>query len=271
MRSLLPGRRPHFLARRPSEDGGGRTLAPREDDARRALAARFNFPYLPEPGPLSRDVVLAYAPFTEQAEAVRSLRAQLELLHFGVGRRSLAFVSSRHGDGRSYVAANLAIAFAQLRVPTLLVDADLRRPAQHRLFGVDADVGGLAWVLAGGARPEEVIVPVDGFPCLHLLPAGVVPPSPSELLGHARLASLLDHLSKGYEVILVDTPAWRGSADAQLVAAQCEGALAVVRRGTTPVRSLARMARALHVTETALVGVALNQPPNHVRRQWPWR
>lgn len=239
----------------------GGALVARDADAQRALAQRFDFPYLAEAGELRRELVCAYDPFTEQAEQLRNLRAQLELLHFGHGRRSLALVGQERGEGRSYITANLAVSFAQLQVPTVLVDANLRAPSQHRLFGLDPQADGLSWVLAGRAAPEQLIRPIAGLRNLHVLPAGIVPPSPSELLGRARLAALLEHLGRTYEVILVDTPAWRGRADTQLIAAQCHGALLVVRNDVTRVRPLRQISRALAAVNTALVGVAVNRAP----------
>ena len=106
----------------------------KDADIEYALSVQFNYPYLkPGQSALGRDLIVAHDPFEGQAEILRDLRTQL-LLHWVNGERKvLAIVSPNTGDGRSFVAANLAVVFAQLGEKTLLVDADLRFPRQHRI------------------------------------------------------------------------------------------------------------------------------------------
>src|SRR6267142_5250231 len=110
-----------------------------EDDLRCAVAKQYDLPHLvPGSESISSELVVAYEPFHPRAEEMRALRTQL-LMRWskaGVRHRVLAIASPGPGEGRSYVAANLAVAFSQLGERTLLIDADLRAPRQHRIFDV---------------------------------------------------------------------------------------------------------------------------------------
>src|SRR2546428_8067399 len=147
------------------------------DDLRRVVAKQYDFPHmLPGNERISSELVVAYEPFHPRAEELRALRTQL-LIRWskaGVRQRVLAIVSPGPGEGRSYVAANLAVAVSQLGERALLIDADLRTPRQHRIFNVPDRIG-LSSVLSGRAD-RGAVVPVSEFGSLSLLPAGSVPP-----------------------------------------------------------------------------------------------
>src|SRR5512139_1275869 len=137
------------------------------EDLRFALAKQYDLPHLlPGNESISSELVVAYEPFHPRAEELRALRTQLLIRwsNAGLRRRVLAVVSPRAGEGRSYVAANLAVLFSQLGERTLLIDADLRTPRQHRIFNVPDRVG-LSAVLAGRAD-RSAIVPVSEFGAL---------------------------------------------------------------------------------------------------------
>src|SRR6267142_5526653 len=177
-----------------------------EDDLRCAVARQYDLPHLlPGNESISKELVVAYEPFHPRAEELRALRTQLLMRwsNAGVRQRVLAVVSPGSGEGRSYVAANLAVVFSQLGERTLLVDADLRTPRQHRIFNVPDRVG-LSAVLAGRAD-RSAVTQILEFGRLSLLPAGAPPPNPQELLSRPALAALLDELRPEFDVILFDT------------------------------------------------------------------
>src|SRR5207253_11148190 len=118
--------------------------------------------------------------------------------------------------GRSFIAANLAVVFAQLGQRTLLIDADLRNASQHRLFGVDNRLG-LSAVLSGRADASEAIQRVAAVPNLSLLPAGALPPSPQDLLARPAFAILLDEVAADADLVLLDCPPIGQTADAQTI------------------------------------------------------
>ena len=123
----------------------------RDEDIQYALSIQFNYPYLkPGQAVLGPELVVAHDPFSAQAEAIRDLRTQLMVQWIGPERKVLAVVSPGAHDGKSHLAANLAVVFAQLGEKTLLIDANLRRPRQQDIFGL-AGGPGLAHVLSGRA------------------------------------------------------------------------------------------------------------------------
>jgi chain length determinant protein tyrosine kinase EpsG len=230
-----------------------------EDDLHLALARQYDFSQLP-PGDatVSTELVAAYARFHRRVEELRALRTQLLIRWFNSThqRRVLAIVSPSTGEGRTYVAANLAVVFSQLGERTLLIDADLRSPRQHQLFNVSDRVG-LSTVLAGRAD-HSAVVPVPGFAGLSLLPAGATPPNPQELLSRAALARLLQELQTKFDVILIDTPPAKLYADAQSVTYHAGGAVVLARKNHTRVADTASVIRDLNDTGAQIVGTIFN-------------
>ena len=228
------------------------------EDIESALALQFGFPYLrPGESNLSDELVAAFDPFSAQVEALRVLRTQLLLRWFDGYRKVLAVVSPSRGDGRSYLAANLAIVFAQLGERTLLIDADMRRPRQHRIFNL-ANRCGLSALLTGRAD-GEAIEPITIFNNLSVIPSGATPPNPLELLSRPEFKNLLGNESQHFEVIIVDTPAAESASDAQAIAARAGGALAVAREGRSRVDALGRLSASIQGTRAELVGCVLNR------------
>jgi len=164
----------------------------RAQDVEHALAQQFDYPYVEQRGStLSPLLVAACDPFGAKAEAIRGLRSQLALRWFDDRRKTLAVAAPRAGGGSSVVAANLAIAFAQLGERVLLIDANLRRPAQHNLFGIGA-VEGLSSLLAGRNAFRDSLRVVEPFATLAVLCAGANPPNPHELLSAVSFSYLIE-------------------------------------------------------------------------------
>jgi len=174
----------------------------------------------------------------------------------GVRHRILAIVSPGPGEGRSYVAANLAVAFAQLGERTLLIDADMRKPRQHRIFDV-TDRFGLSAVLSGRAD-RRAVVPVPEFGRLSLLPAGARPPNPQELLSRDPLAILLHEVQNDFEIIIFDTPPARRYADAQTVAFRAGNALVLALKDHTRLADTNAVVHELGDAGTRTVGTVFN-------------
>ncbi|TFZ00043.1 chain length determinant protein tyrosine kinase EpsG [Ramlibacter rhizophilus] len=227
-------------------------------DVRLALALQFGHIALPRESGLSSELVAAWQPDSPAVEHLRSVRSQLLLRWFENDARhaALAVVSPQKGEGRSYIAANLAVLFSQLGKRTLLIDADLRRPRQHRIFGVPGRIG-LSALLAGRSGPEAV-VDIKGVPGLSLLPAGISPPNPQELLAREGLARLMASLRASFDVILVDTPAAMGCADAATVAARAGAALIVTCRDSSNVSAVSALTAELRDFGVTVVGAVLN-------------
>lgn len=232
----------------------------RQADVVWALSQQFHYPYAPTAEKqLHEELVVANQPFSEEVEAFRDLRSQLlmSVLDQGHARSALAVVSPDVGDGKSFIVANLAVAFSQLPGRTLLVDADLRSARLHHIFGVEPGAG-LTSILAGRAEPN-VIKPVEHLPNLYLLPAGVVAPNPVELLQQAAFGLLLRELLEKFDHVLVDTPAASAGSDARITALHCGAALVIARKDRSRVPALQKLVKQLGKASVKLGGVLMNE------------
>jgi chain length determinant protein tyrosine kinase EpsG len=230
------------------------------EDVLWALSQQFHYPYAAGGGPAPSDeLVLSTKPFSDQAEAFRVLRSQINMKLYGANapRRALAVISANAGDGKTFFAANLAIAFSQLGGRTLLVDADMRSPRQHEVFGLDG-AAGLSGILSGRAE-TSVIRPVRDLPSLFVMPVGTLPPNPTELVERPAFALLMRELVSKFDHVIVDTPAAEHGADYAVIAARCGAALALARKGSTRVAALQSLVSALGNTPTELAGVVMNE------------
>ena len=230
-----------------------------EADIQFALSRQFNYPYLVRgESKVAEDLFAAYAHAGPQLEALRALRSQLMLRWFDNDptRKALAIVSGERREGRSYIAANLAVVFSQLGQHTLLIDADMRNPSQHTLFGLD-NSGGLSEALSGRGGPVT-IRHISGLPELWVLPAGASPPNPLELLARPRFPQLLAELGQKFEVILLDSPAAADFADAQTLAVRAGAALIVARKNYTRMWQVRGVSDSVAQGNATIVGTVLN-------------
>lgn len=231
-----------------------------EDDLRRALAQQYDFHYLEaEADDVSHEIIAAFNPYHPRVEEMRALRSQLLIRWFNTqqqGARSLAIVSPGAQEGRSYLAANMAVLFSQLGHRTLLIDADLRSPRQHRLFNLSDRIG-LSAVLSGRAGMNAASG-IPGIPWLRVLPAGPTPPNPQELLSRASFGALLKEVSSEFDVVLLDSPPALHYADVQNVAYRAGSALVLTRRNHTRVADTAAVSRELADCGVRMVGSVIN-------------
>lgn len=228
-------------------------------DVMRAVSQQFHFPYAAvQPDALAPELVLARRPFDDDVEVFRDLRTQLMLGGFGApgDRSALAVLGVDRGDGRSFLAANLAIAFGQLPGRTLLIDADLRAPRQHQLFRCPAGPG-LAEMLSGRAEPRAAR-PIEAMPNLFLVPAGAVPPNPSELFLDASFPLLLSQFTERFDFVILDTSAAASGSDARVIASRCGAALAVARRHRSHLAPLQQLLAQVKKSNARLHGVLMN-------------
>lgn len=232
----------------------------KSDDVVWALSQQFEYPYsTPNANNISNELVMALNPFSEGAEVFRNLRSDILGTVFAPGsaKRSLAVVSPEKGDGKSFFAANIAIAFSQLGGRTLLVDADMRAPRQHRMFGVN-EPHGLSSVLSGRTSEPVFSMPLDWLPGLYVLPVGITPPNPPELLQKGGLAMLLAEFQLKFDFVIIDTPAASYGADAKVIASKCGSSLIVAGKNRTPTKSLEAFAGGLRRSGASVMGVILN-------------
>lgn len=223
---------------------------------RQALAQQVSYPVLAADSSLSPLLAAAREPFGEYAEAMRTLRSQLLLRWFGAERSLLAVTSARGEAGAGVVAANLAIVFAQLGAQTLLIDANLRAPEQHLLFGL-GECSGLSDLLNGHSRTDDAMHAVQPFDSLTIVPAGARFPNPQEALSGSLFGRLLTGFGNEFEIVIVATPPLLEFADAAIVSERTRGCLFAARRHHTALRDLQRARQSLVPSGVGIVGVAL--------------
>jgi chain length determinant protein tyrosine kinase EpsG len=230
------------------------------DDVLFALAQQFHYPYAPEEQRhLSPELVALNSPFSSQAEAFRATRSQLIMRLYGESepKRALAVISPEAGDGKTFFCANLAIALAQLGGKTLLVDADMRGPRQHELFKLE-NREGLSAVLSGRGG-SQVIQQIAGVPSLFVLPVGITPPNPIELVERPAFGLLMRELLSKFDHVIVDTPAAKYGSDAAVIAAKCGAALVIARKNQSKVAALQNLVAMFDQSPAKLAGVIVNE------------
>jgi capsular exopolysaccharide synthesis family protein len=223
-------------------------LVPDEDAAARVAGGQL------VPDPL---LVCHYRPRSVEAEAYRAVRTALYFSVEGEGHKVIQVTSPNQGDGKSTLIGNLAIAIAQSGKKVLLVDADCRRPRQHKVFGLSPSTG-LASYLSGTSDLDSGILPtvVEG---LSILPCGPLPPNPAELLTSPKFPALLDELRQRYDFVLVDTPPLLAVTDPCVVAARVDGVLLTISMSRKARPQALRAREILATLGCKILGVVVNR------------
>ncbi len=229
-----------------------------ERDVRRAMAQQCELPaVLPDTATFHQQLMAIHRPFSEQAEALRSLRSELLLRWFAHGQRMLAVAETRPHQGAASLSGNLAWLLAQLGRRTLLLDANLRSPELQTLFKLKPALG-LANYLGGTCDLAEALHTVPGMPQLSVLFAGKPPGNPQELIGLASFGYLLERLPEQFDNVIVIGPPMLSCSDMQLISAHAGGCLLTLRRHKTHVRDVERVKTQLQATGVTLVGMTID-------------
>lgn len=225
-----------------------------------ALSQQFRYPYMSgERRNLNPELVTATQPFSQQAEAFRAIRSQLMMRCFNPAepKRALAVLSPDSGDGKTFFTANIGVVLSQLGGRTLVLDADLRGPRMHEVFGIP-NTCGLSSVLSG-RQEENVIFQAPDLPSLFVMPVGVMPPNPLELVERPAFRLLLAELLRKFDHVVVDTPAACFGTDAAVIAARCGAALLIGRKDRSRMGSLDALAAHVSASNAKLAGVIVNR------------
>lgn len=206
----------------------------------------------------SRRLITYEDPKSPISENYRSLRTNVTYAST-IDRKikSLLISSSQPGEGKSTTVANLAIAFAQLRMKTLLVDADLRKAVQHNVFG-HPRAPGLSEYLIGSASDLELLIHPTKVENLSILTAGAMSPNPSELLGSDVMSKLIDHLEGVYDMVLFDSPPIIAVTDASMISNELDAIAIVVKAGKTERSAVDRALDTIKNVKAPLIGAILN-------------
>jgi succinoglycan biosynthesis transport protein ExoP len=212
-----------------------------------------------DPKAHERPLIVHVDPRSPRAESFRSLRTNLQFLDVGRADRSFVVTSSIQSEGKSTTAANLAITLADAGSRVLLVDADLRRPRVDTYMDVEGAVG-LTDLLIGRAEPMDVIQ-TWGQGNLSVLPAGIIPPNPSELLGSMAMVKLLRDFNSRFDVVIFDSPPLLPVTDAAILARIVGGAIVVVAAGQTHKNQLRGALAVLQTINAPISGIVLTMLP----------
>jgi polysaccharide biosynthesis transport protein len=200
-------------------------------------------------------LVLRESPFAAISEAYRMLQSNLRFLKSDQTLKTIVVTSCSPGEGKSTIAANLALTMVQQGFSVLLIDADLRRPMQHRIWEAH-QFKGLSDVLVGQIAAEQAIQTVEEG--LQILSAGVIPPNPGALIDSNRMADLLQDFSTTYDYVIIDTPPLLVANESRGLAQLADGLMLVVRPGVADSNNATAAKTLLAQVESKVLGLVLN-------------
>jgi chain length determinant protein tyrosine kinase EpsG len=235
-----------------------------EEDVHEVLARQFNYQTIAKHSggsqrKISSRLLISHSPYSAEAEAIRRFRSEILLRAGEPDCLVITLVSPNSREGKSHLAASLAIAFAQLNLKTLLIDANLRKPSQHQFFDLSNKTG-LSTMLVGRTLPTlDLSHTVTDH--LNVITAGPKPPNPSEILSQPALSELLDKFRPDVKVIIIDTPPTRVGPDAQIIAPQAGNVIMVCRRDSTSITALHKAYRDMETTSVRILGSFFNTVP----------
>ena len=215
-------------------------------------------PQLGNVKPGGRQVYTVAQPNSVAAESMRLLRTNLEFASASGDLNTLVVTSPVAGEGKSTVAANLGIVLAQNGQRTVIIDADLRKPTQARIFGVPDDQG-LTTLLTHPEFSWHTIAKAVALPNLMLIPSGPLPPDPADMVSSKRFAELIDRVSKEADVVIIDSPPMLAAADTLAIAARADGIMFVCYSHKTRLDALQHATRSVQQGGIRLVGIVLNR------------
>lgn len=187
-------------------------------------------------------------------EAYKNVRTNLQYALHPINGKVMLVSSALPGEGKSTTSSNLAVTFAQ-NSKVLLIDADMRKPVMHKIFGLE-NTHGLSLFL-GGFEPLAKAIQRDVVPGLDVMTAGTVPPNPSELLGSKNMTVFLNKVQEHYDYVIIDTPPINVVTDAVVLAKKVSGVVLVARQNSTTIKLLRQTIEALKTVRVRVLGVVL--------------
>lgn len=200
-------------------------------------------------------------PKSHVSEAIRTLRTNLQFTFVGKEKNVILITSSMPGEGKSFISGNLAASFSMINCKTLLIDADLRKGRQHKIFNINNEKGLSSLLLDDIKKYNKYIVKTE-LQNLDVLPAGIVPPNPSELLGSEKNTQLLELLKTKYDLIILDCPPVNAVTDALVLTKYVDEIVLVCAQKITPSELLEQSKKTLENTGAKIAGVIVNKIEN---------
>ena len=199
-------------------------------------------------------------PQSVNSEQFRTLRTNLEFAKVDGSLNSLLISSSVASEGKSTIAANLAYVMGQTEKRVLIVDADLRKPTAHMTFRIGNKQGLSTLISNPETRLDEVIQRVGSLN-IDVLPSGPIPPNPLEMLNSPRMSEIIHLLAQEYGLVIYDAPPLTAVSDAQILAAQVDGVVLVIKYGSTKKREFKKAKESLNIVNANLIGFVMNGQP----------
>jgi capsular exopolysaccharide synthesis family protein len=208
-------------------------------------------------GQFEPEMAVVAAPTSAAAECLRSIRTNLLFMSPDKPLRTILVTSSGPGEGKTTTAAALAETMAGSGSRVLLVDADMRRPRIHKVFGLKGGAGLSSLILGEGTLDGAVVA--SAIPNVHVLPCGPTPPNPAELLHTANFSRLLEEMSRRFDRVVIDSPPAGIVSDAVVIATHVDGTLLVLKGGQTSRDAAQRTVRSLVDVKARVFGAVLNR------------
>lgn len=199
------------------------------------------------------------------AEAYKTLRTNIQYSSFDKEIKTILVTSTIPGEGKSTIAGNLALSFAQQDKKVLVIDCDLRKPALHKMFKL-SNFKGLSDVIVGNSDLEKTMYNYrDNF---DILTSGKIPPNPSEILASNAMTMLLEKLKTMYDIIIIDSAPLQAVTDAQIISNKVDGTLLVIRAGLTKREAILQAKELLNQVNAKIIGVVLNGAENNSEKHY---
>lgn len=211
---------------------------------------------------MNNELIVANNPKSGVAEAIKTIRTNLLFSSIDEPVKSILMTSSMSGEGKSFISANLAVAFAQAGVKVLIVDCDLRRGRQHKIFNIDNEQGLSNLLLDDVDKNYKKYIKKTRYENIYVLPMGIVPPNPSELLASAKNKQLDKILKQKFDLVIYDGVPVGGLTDSIIMADLVDKIVIVSAYKVTPVEFLANTNKALEKFKDKIAGVILNKFPS---------
>ena len=199
------------------------------------------------------------------AEAYKTLRTNIQYSSFDKEIKTILVTSTIPGEGKSTIAGNLALSFAQQDKKVLVMDCDLRKPSLHKMFRL-SNLKGLSDVIVGNIDLEKAMYNYkDNF---DILTSGNIPPNPSEILAYNTMTLLLEKLKTKYDIIIIDSAPLQAVTDAQIISNKVDGTLLVIRAGVTKREAILQAKELLNKVNAKILGVVLNGVENNSEKHY---
>ncbi len=206
----------------------------------------------------SDGLITNLGPKSPVTEAYRSLRTNLEFMSPDDPVRSILFTSSGPGEGKSTTVANVAISMAQKGKKVLLIDCDLRKPVQHKVFNL-SNMQGITNLLVDHSLSIDEVIQKTEINNFQIIPCGTIPPNPAELLGSQRMSSVIQELLSYYDMVFIDTPPIISVTDAAVLSSIIDGVILVVGSGRAEKSMVMKAQELLNKVKARILGVVLNR------------